>query len=39
MQDEPKLGWTPSAARDLKEITRYIRRDNPAAASAVAKVL
>ena len=39
MQDELKVRWTPSAAKDLKEITRYIRRDNPAAASAVAKVL
>ena len=39
MPDEPKVRWTPSAARDLKEIARYIRRDNPAAASAVAKVL
>ena len=29
--------WTESASNDLRGITRYIRKDNPAAARAVAK--
>ena len=39
MEEKKPVRWTPSAASDLKEITRYIRRDNPAAAHAVAKRL
>jgi toxin ParE1/3/4 len=39
MQSKLQVRWTPSAARDLKEISRYIRRDNPQAARAVAKRL
>ena len=31
------MRWTESAAKDLRGITRYIRKDNPAAARAVAK--
>jgi toxin ParE1/3/4 len=32
-----QVRWTESAAKDLRGITRYIRKDNPAAARAVAK--
>lgn len=35
MQDT-EVRWTPLAANDLVEIARYIQRDNPAAARAVA---
>ena len=31
--------WTAAAAKDLYEITRYIRRDNPMAAREVVKTL
>ena len=39
MPEKLQVRWTPSAAKDLREITRYIRRDNPDAARAVAKRL
>jgi addiction module RelE/StbE family toxin len=34
-----QVRWTATAAKDLQEITRFIRRDNPAAARSVAKTL
>jgi toxin ParE1/3/4 len=39
MTQELQVRWTPSALRDLREITRYIRRDSPIAARAVAQKL
>jgi toxin ParE1/3/4 len=37
MPDPMQVRWTESAAKDLRGITRYIRKDNPAAARGVAK--
>jgi addiction module RelE/StbE family toxin len=37
MPDPTQVRWTESATRDLRRITRYIRKDNSAAARAVAK--
>lgn len=34
-----QVRWTPQAASDLAEITRYIRKDNPPAARSVTKTL
>jgi toxin ParE1/3/4 len=34
-----RLRWTVPAAKDLYNITRHIRRDNPTAAREVAKTL
>ena len=34
-----RVRWTAPAAQDLYRITRYISRDNPAAARDVAKIL
>jgi addiction module RelE/StbE family toxin len=34
-----RLRWTAPAARDLYNITRHIRRDNPSAAPGVAKTI
>ncbi len=34
-----RLRWTAPAAKDLYNITRYIRRDNPTAAREVAKAI
>ena len=34
-----QVRWTSPAAKDLQEIARYIRRDNPSAARAVANAL
>ena len=34
-----QVRWTRPAAEDLAGITRYIRKDNPAAARSVAKTL
>jgi addiction module RelE/StbE family toxin len=34
-----QVRWTAPAAKDLEEITLYIRKDNESAASAVAKAL
>ena len=34
-----RLRWTAPAAKDLYNITRYIRRDNPTAAREVAKTI
>jgi addiction module RelE/StbE family toxin len=39
MPDPMRVRWTAPAAQDLQEIARYIRRDNPSAARAVAKTL
>jgi len=39
LQEKRPGRWSLSAANDLKEIARYIRRDSPAAARAVAKIL
>jgi addiction module RelE/StbE family toxin len=39
MPDPIQVRWTAPAAKDLQEITRYIRRDSPSAARAVAKAL
>jgi plasmid stabilization system protein ParE len=39
MQDKALVRWTQSATKDLREIIRYIRRDNPTAARSVAKAL
>ena len=37
MLDPMHVRWTVSASKDLRGITRYIRKDSPAAARAVAK--
>lgn len=37
MPDPMQVRWTESATKDLRGITRYIRKDSPAAARAVAK--
>ena len=37
MADSMHVRWTESASKDLRGIARYIRKDNPAAARAVAK--
>jgi toxin ParE1/3/4 len=34
-----QVRWTTPASTDIQQITRYIRRDNPAAARRVAKVI
>jgi toxin ParE1/3/4 len=34
-----KVRWTQPAAEDLRQITRYIRKDNPTAARHVAKTI
>jgi addiction module RelE/StbE family toxin len=34
-----QVRWTAPAAQDLQEITRFIRKDSPSAARAVAKAL
>ncbi len=34
-----RVRWTAPAAEDLYNITRWIRRDNPAAARGVAKTI
>ena len=34
-----QVRWTAPAAQDLQEIARYIRKDNPSAARAIAKAL
>jgi addiction module RelE/StbE family toxin len=34
-----QVRWTAPAAEDLKEIARYIRKDSPSAARAVAQSL
>ncbi len=34
-----QVRWTESASKDIRGITRYIRKDNPAAARAVAKAI
>lgn len=34
-----RIRWTAPAAQDLYQITRYIRRDSPAAAREVAKAI
>jgi toxin ParE1/3/4 len=39
MPDPMQVRWTAPAARDLQEIIRYIRKDNPSAARAIAKAL
>jgi len=39
MPDPMQVRWTMPAAQDLQEITRYIRKDSPSAARAVAKTL
>ncbi|MFP5275486.1 MAG: type II toxin-antitoxin system RelE/ParE family toxin [Acidobacteriota bacterium] len=39
MQDPRPVRWTPSAANDLREISRFIRRDNPAAARHISQTL
>ena len=37
MPDPMQVRWTESATQDIRGIARYIRKDNPAAARAVAK--
>jgi len=37
MPDPVQVRWAESALKDLRGITRYIRKDSPAAARAVAK--
>jgi addiction module RelE/StbE family toxin len=39
MPDPKQVRWTEPAARDLEEISEYIRSDRPTAAIAVAKTL
>jgi addiction module RelE/StbE family toxin len=39
MPDPIPVRWTTPAAYDLQEIARYIRKDSPSAARAVAKAL
>jgi addiction module RelE/StbE family toxin len=39
MPDAVQVRWTAPAAHDLQEIARYIQKDNPSAARAVAKKL
>jgi plasmid stabilization system protein ParE len=39
MTDAMQVRWTAPAARDLQEIARYIRKDNPSAARTVAKTI
>lgn len=39
MPDPIQVRWTEPAARDLEEISEYIRRDRPAAAGKVAQSL
>jgi len=39
MPDPIQVRWTAPAAQDLQEIARYIRKDNPSAARAIAKAL
>ena len=34
-----RIRWTATAADDLAQIVAYIRRDNPAAALRVARVI
>jgi len=34
-----QVRWTAPSAQDLREIARYIQKDNPSAARAVAKAL
>ena len=34
-----QVRWTSPAAQDLQQIARYIRKDNPSAARAVAQAL
>jgi toxin ParE1/3/4 len=34
-----QVRWTSPAAQDLQQIARYIKKDNPSAARAVAKAL
>lgn len=39
MRGAVQVRWTASAAKDLQEIARYIREENPSAARSVAKAL
>jgi addiction module RelE/StbE family toxin len=39
MPDPMQVRWTESATNDLRGITRYIRKNNPTAARAVAKAI
>ena len=39
MKDQLSVRWTAPAAEDLRQIVRYIRKDNPTAARAVAKAI
>jgi addiction module RelE/StbE family toxin len=39
MTDPILVRWTESASKDLRGIARYIRKDNPAAARAVASAI
>ena len=39
MPDPMQVRWTESATKDLRGITRFIRKDNPSAARAVAKAI
>ena len=39
MNDPVLVRWTESASKDIRGITRYIRKDSPASARAVAKAI